>query len=154
MKIQWQCLVAVVFVAVATVGCASRQRQAVLPTVTLPSSIAGEFVDDYGIAYTITSAEWFQRPRARYHIVKADTTAGYLIARNDEGNPADRGRWTRIDWVRLNGMAPYDWAFCLSAYDAPTMSAAEQVTIARRDTPRTGCNGHPFSRMKRRAATS
>ncbi|CAN5907988.1 hypothetical protein BH11GEM2_BH11GEM2_35000 [soil metagenome] len=56
--------------------------------------------------------------------------------------------WSRIDWIRLE-MAPYEWAFCLSAYAAPTQEAALATTTARRDAPRTGCNGHPFSRMRR-----
>lgn len=73
----------------------------------------------------------------------------YLIARNDEGNPGDVGRWTRIDWAPLSGMAPYTWAFCLSAYDAATAGAAEATQTARRDNLRTGCGGFPFSRMKR-----
>jgi hypothetical protein len=37
----------------------------------------------------------------------------------------------------------------LSAYQAPTADSAEATRIARPDTPRTGCNGYPFSRMQR-----
>jgi hypothetical protein len=73
----------------------------------------------------------------------------YLIAQNDSANASAPGLWTRIDWVTLADMAPYNWAFCLSAYEAPTRAAAEAVTIANRETPRTGCNGYPFSRMRR-----
>ena len=72
-----------------------------------------------------------------------------LIAQNDSANAYAPGLWTRIDWVRLDGMAPYTWAFCLTAYDAPTRAAAEATPPADRATPRTGCNGYPFSRMRR-----
>lgn len=141
------------FIAV-TGSCVSGVGGPASSDPVLPNALVGEFADDYGIEYTITSSEWFQRPRARYQIVRADTTARYLVARNDDRNPGDGGLWTRIDWIVLEGMPPYEWAFCLSAYDAPTMAAAEAVTHARRDTPRTGCNGHPFSRMRRRTPTS
>ena len=46
-------------------------------------------------------------------------------------------------------MPPYKWAFCLSAWEAATQADAERADIARRDTPKTGCNGYPFSRMRR-----
>lgn len=117
----------------------------------LPADILGEFTDDYGITYSISRADWFQRPRAHYQVVRSDTTAGYVIARNAATNPTEPGLYTRFDWIRLSGMAPFEWAFCMIAYDKPTADDAELATTARRDTPRTGCNGHPFSRMKRRA---
>ena len=119
------------------------------PAPAQPALLLGDFVDDYGIAHRIDTREWRQLPNARYRIVRWDTDGHYLIARNDDDNPADAGRWTRIDWLALPGMPPYEWAFCFSAYAAPTQAEAERTTIARRDTPRTGCNGHPFSRMRR-----
>lgn len=111
--------------------------------------ILGEFQDDYGSRFTITAGEWFQRPRARYHIVKWNAAAQYAIAQNDSSNPGQPRRWTRIDWMELAGMAPYQWAFCLTAYDAPTAAAAEATAPPRREIPKTGCNGFPFSRMRR-----
>jgi hypothetical protein len=119
-----------------------------------PMLLLGEFVDDYGIKYRIGERTWLQLPSARYHIVKWATAGRYLIARNDSANKSDGGLWTRIDWLKLDGMAPYEWGFCLSAYNAPTAAAAESVSVARRDTPRTGCNGFPFSRMRRDTAAT
>lgn len=110
--------------------------------------VLGRFEDDYGIQYEISDTAWFQAPGARYHIVRWNVTEQYLIARNDSANPADGGLWTRIDWMRLKGMSPWDWGFCLSTWNAPTASAAESTRVANRATPRTGCNGFPFSRMK------
>ena len=48
----------------------------------------------------------------------------------------------------LEGMPPYRWGYCYSTWTAASAAVAETVSVARRDTPRTGCNGFPFSRMK------
>jgi hypothetical protein len=111
--------------------------------------LLGDFQDDYGSSYRISAVEWLHMPNARYRVVDWFPSRRYLIAQNDEHNKNAPGKWTRIDWVTLDGMAPYTWAFCLSAYDAPTREAAEATAIARPETPRTGCNGFPFSRMRR-----
>ncbi|MBL4632241.1 MAG: hypothetical protein JKY56_00105 [Kofleriaceae bacterium] len=112
------------------------------------SIVLGDFVDDYGIRYQITSSEWGQLPGTIFHISKWDSEEMYLIAQNDSANPGDGGLWTRIDWVLLPDMPDYPWAYCLTAYDARSAEAAE-ATQANRDQPRSGCNGFPFSRMKR-----
>ncbi len=109
----------------------------------------GTFVDDYNVTNRIAEDTWHQLPGERYHIVSWQLEAGFLIAQNDTSNTADGGLWTRIDWVRLNDMEPYTWAYCLSAYDAPSAAAAESTRVAQPDTPRTGCNGFPYSRMRR-----
>ena len=116
---------------------------------TPPQMMIGEFVDDYDIAYRISAQEWQQLPNTRYRVVRWNPEAQYVIAQNDASNASDAGLWTRIDWIALPGMPPYEWAFCLSAYAAPTQDDAERTTIARRDQPKTGCNGFPFSRMRR-----
>ncbi len=112
------------------------------------SLVLGTFVDDYGIQYQITSSEWVQMPGTIFHVRKWDPENMYLIAQNDSDNPGDGGLWTRIDWVLLPDMPDYTWAYCLTAYDAQSAEAAE-ATQANRDQPRSGCNGFPFSRMKR-----
>lgn len=117
-----------------------------------PQMVVGDFVDDYDIAYRISASEWQQLPKTKYNIVRWNPDAQYLVARNDAANGTDAGLWTRIDWIVLPGMPPYEWAFCLSAYNAATEGDAERTTIARRDDPRKGCNGYPFSRMRRASA--
>jgi hypothetical protein len=114
-----------------------------------PPSLLGDFVDDYGNHFAISSAEWFQAPHGRFRILKWVPSARYLIAQNDSSNSSAPGKWTRIDWVALDGMPPWEWAFCLSAYQAPTADSAEATRLAKPATPRTGCNGYPFSRMQR-----
>ncbi|MEO8031616.1 MAG: hypothetical protein ABJC74_13285 [Gemmatimonadota bacterium] len=118
-----------------------------------PAELLGSFSDDYGDQFTVTPTEWTHHPQSRYHIVRWVPAGQYLIAQNDSTNPSARGRWTRIDWMMLPGMAPFTWGFCYSAYDAPTPEAAEATHVVARETPRTGCNGHPFSRMKSVAST-
>ncbi|MBX2821212.1 MAG: hypothetical protein KTR29_16065 [Rhodothermaceae bacterium] len=112
-----------------------------------PSFMIGVYEDDYGIQYMIEENMWLQKPDTRYHIVRWNVDEGYLLALNDSDNPSDGGLWTRIDWMRLD-MPPYEWAFCISTYNAPRRIEAEERAIANRETPRTGCNGYPFSRMK------
>ena len=122
----------------------------VLPSqFTIPSALLGAFADDYGSEHAIAPDRWLQHKRIRYRIVAWHVKDQYLIAQNDSTNPSDAGLWTRIDWLLLPGMAPYEWGFCLSAYKAPSAAAAESTSGANRAAPRTGCNGFPFTRMKR-----
>jgi hypothetical protein len=136
------------FLAAVCVVLACSRRPSSAPA---PAFAIGEFQDDYGSRHTVTATEWLHHPRSRYHIVRWSPDQHFLIAQNDTANRGAPGKWTRIDWVRLEGMAPYEWAFCLSAYEAPSAAAAEATTIAKPETPRTGCNGFPFTRMKRAA---
>lgn len=136
------------------------------PCDNAPAFLLGQFEDDYGIEYQISPETWTQfgsvqydtnatenpvyasRPASRYQIWKWNSKGQFLIAQNDSSNGSSPGLWTRIDWMRLPDMAPFEWAFCISAYEEQSAEAAENVMIADRTVPKTGCNGHPFSRMK------
>jgi hypothetical protein len=133
---------------VVLTACAAPPPPAEPEPAAPPTHILGSFTDDYGNEYEIAPKEWVQLPHGKFHIVEWHPAEQFLIAQNDSGNSSAPGRWTRIDWMDLPGMRPYYWAFCLSAYQAPTRDAARATAIARRETPRTGCNGFPFSRMK------
>jgi hypothetical protein len=113
-----------------------------------PSYVLGSFVDDYGGRHTISASEWKQGDDDRYRIVRWNSDAQYLIGENNSTGPASLGRWTRIDWVRLDARPPYTWAFCFSAYEMKTAAAAESSMVAKGETPRNGCNGYPFTRMR------
>ena len=115
---------------------------------TPPAYVLGSFVDDYGGHHTISASEWKQGDDDRYRIVRWNADAHYLIAENNSTGPASLGRFTRIDWMRLENMAPYGWAFCFSAYEMKTAAAAESSMVAKPQTPRNGCNGYPFTRMR------
>lgn len=142
----------ILLLALVAMTCA--RPPVVSPPAPVPGFLLGDFIDDYGLRYKITQTEWSQLPRARYHIVRWDAAGQFAIARNDPANPGDGGLWSRIDWLELRGMPPYSWGYCYSAYNAPSAAAAETVTVARRATPRTGCSGFPFSRMRRVPADS
>ncbi len=114
-----------------------------------PTLMLGEFVDDYGTLYTIQADQWIQHPNARYHLRAWHTRDQFVVAQNDSGNPSDGSLWTRIDWIVFDDPHEYEWAFCYVAYQAQTQEDALAVGSTQRDTPRTGCNGFPFSRMKR-----
>ncbi len=111
--------------------------------------ILGNFMDDYEIRYSINDSLWTQFPKAKYHIIKWNAEKQYIIAQNDANNPSDKSLYTRIDYMTFANMAPYEWGFCLTAYDAQTSADAEAVEKADRTNPKKGCNGFPFSRMKR-----
>jgi hypothetical protein len=139
---------------VCTVLGACRAPRAVAGTATAPASappafFVGAFEDDYGERYSVSATEWVQLPRGRYHSVRWNVAEQYLIAQNDSTNRGAPGRWTRIDWLELTGMPPYSWGFCYSAFNAVSTAQAESTMVVHREAPRTGCNGYPFSRMKR-----
>lgn len=115
---------------------------------TAPSFAKGDFTDDYGIKYTINDRLWVQHPNIKYHIIKWNEKEQYLIAKNGSGHKADENKYTRIDFMTFEGMAPWHWGFCLTSYKALTDTEAEQTAAADRKNPRKGCNGYPFSRMK------
>ncbi len=116
---------------------------------TLPQNVLGSFMDDYGIRYMVTDSLWIQQPNIKYHILKWNTQEQYLIAKNDTANKSDKGLYTRIDYMYFKNMEPYQWGFCLTVYDAANDSIAAFTAKADRANPKKGCNGYPFSRMKR-----
>ncbi len=123
-----------------------------IATVTsdsIPSFLLGDFIDDYGIRYSVTDSVWTQHPSTRYHILKWNPKEKFLIARNDNSNKTEPGLYTRIDYTLFENMEPYKWGFCLSVYNAKSDSLAEITYKADKQNPRKGCNGFPFSRMKR-----
>ena len=115
---------------------------------TPPGDLLGDFADDYGNTFSLSPSTFMQRPGNTYHIEEWHPGAQFFVARNDSANASDGGKWTRVDWMMLPGMDPYRWGFCLTAYRARTREAARETAAANRASPRTGCNGFPFSRMR------
>jgi hypothetical protein len=118
-------------------------------SVKLPSWIKGEFTDDYGIPYTINDSLFKLGSSARYHILLFNEKEQYLVVKNDEINPSEKGLYSRIDYMQFTDMKPYTWCFCLIIYNAPDTTTAKKFMSADRKNPKKGCNGFPFSRMKR-----
>lgn len=116
---------------------------------SVPEFAKGKFVDDYGITYQISDSLWKQQPNVVYRIIKWNPEKQYIIAQNGANNPSDRDLYTRIDYMTFNNMDPFNWGFCLTQYKASSIAEAEATAAADRENPRKGCNGYPFSRMKR-----
>lgn len=118
-------------------------------TLKAPSGLTGSFIDDYDITYTITDSMFIQSPGIRYHIIRWDTTAQFFIAYKKNPKNADSLLYTRIDYMRFTGMQPWLWGYCFTSYTAKNETEAINHPAADRQNPRKGCNGFPFSRMKR-----
>lgn len=118
-------------------------------TDTIPAFLKGNFMDDYGIRYTVNDSLWVQHPNINYHIIRWNLAEQYFIARNGDKNPTEQGLYSRVDYMRFENMQPFLWGFCLTVYNAKSDSLAEFTIKADRQNPRKGCGGFPFSRMKR-----
>ena len=114
-----------------------------------PEFVLGSFIDDYGISYSINDSLWIQNPTMKFHIIKWNHEKQYLVAKNDAANKEDANKYTRIDFMTFTGMEPYKWGFCLTVYNAESDDIAEKTAYVDRLNPKKGCNGYPFSRMKR-----
>lgn len=118
-------------------------------TLKAAAGLTGNFIDDYGITYSITDSVFTQAPGIRYQIIRWDTTQQFCIAYINPKNSGDSIFYTRIDYMRFTGMDPWLWGYCFTTYTAKNEAEALQHPAADRQNPRKGCNGFPFSRMKR-----
>lgn len=135
--------------AIGLSACATLAPHRPASGAAAPALVTGEFTDDYRGQFSISDSVWFQRPHNRFRVVEWHRDEMYLIAQNAPDDPTAPGLWTRIDWLPLDNMKPFTWGFCLTAFKAATRDAARDVPPAARSTPRTGCNGFPFTRMQR-----
>jgi len=110
----------------------------------LPTLLKGDFTDDYDIHYSISDSLWIQHPAFEMKITKIDTTVMYIL-----GYDTNDSTYTRIDYMPFKNMGDYTWGFCYTAYEQEDEEALLDMESANRDTPKTGCGGFPFSRMKR-----
>jgi hypothetical protein len=131
---------------IVLVACGTAGKSARTP---IPYWLKGRFADDYGIQYIVSDTMFFMVPSAKYHIIEWNEREQYLLTKNDRDNPTEKGLFTRIDYMKFEGMQPYVWGFCLTVYDAADVEAARKAPQADRDNPKKGCNGFPFSRMKK-----
>ncbi len=115
----------------------------------IPDELQGTFKDDYGSIHSINNTVWRQGTRTKYHLLKYNKVDNYFLVKNDIANPSDGGLFSRIDIVYFENMQPWNWGFCLTSYNAVTLQEAIHSAAADKANPRNGCNGYPFSRMKR-----
>ena len=109
----------------------------------------GTFVDDYGIKYEIKNDSWIQEPNVKYHIIEWNEKEKFILAKNDKANPSEKELYTRIDLTNFENMGDFRWGFCLTKYNAVSLAEARNWAAADKVNAKTGCNGFPFSRMKR-----
>ncbi len=107
------------------------------------------YEDDYGSHYTITATNWIQDSQNTYNIILWNFDDNYLLAQNDTSNIDEKGLYTRIDFMKFEGMELYTWGYCLTEYAAELIDGLLLLTSPDREHPKTGCNGFPFSRMMR-----
>ena len=143
-------LIAVIcFISFTTVEKKTSQKDHATTKDTIPSFVLGNFMDDYGIRYSVSDSVFLQHPNIKYHIIRWNTSEQYIIVKNGDKNPSEPGLYSRIDYMSFQDMDPFLWGFCLTVYNAKTDSLAEFSAKADRQNPRKGCNGYPFSRMKK-----
>ena len=114
----------------------------------LPDFMIGSFSDDYDITYSISDSLFSMGSTTIIHILEWDTEKQFFIGQNDSSNTYDPLQFSRIDWIELSEMESFTWAFCMSAYNAPSTDSARATTTTNPQSPKTGCNGYPYSRMK------
>lgn len=141
-------LAAVVVGVAAGCGGPASETPPPSPAAAPPALLVGRFEDDYGGRYRIDASAW-HAGTARYEIVVWDPAARWALARNAPSNASDPGLWSRFDWVELEGAGGWGWGYCHATWNAPTREAARAAPRSDRNAPRTGCAGHPFSRMRR-----
>ena len=95
-------------------------------TPDLPLWMEGQFIDDYGIRYSVSDTLFMQHPSALYHIIEWNSVEQYLLVKNDAGNPTEKGLYSRIDYMKFTGMKPFAWGFCLMVYNALNIEAAKK----------------------------
>lgn len=115
----------------------------------IPALFIGNFTDDYGIKYNVSDSMFTQLKGIEYRILQWNIKEQYIIAQNGANNPTDKNLYTRIDYMQFTNMQPYTWGFCYTQYKAVSKQAAINTAAADRSNPKTGCNGYPFSRLKR-----
>lgn len=114
-----------------------------------PDLMKGTWLDDYEINYKIEDQTWEMGSEIIFHVLEWNEDKNFIIVKNDEGNAYNADQYSRIDYILFNDMKPYEWGFCLTAYDQKTADDARNTPPANGKNPKSGCNGFPFSRMKR-----
>ena len=147
-------LITLLFISFLAIGCSSTAKNKQAPANMEVAEhwkhgYLGTFTDDYGIKYEIKNDLWIQQPDVKYHIVEWNEKEKYILAKNDKANPSEKNLFTRIDLTNFENMGDFKWGFCLTKYNAVSLDEAKNCAAANKANPKTGCNGFPFSRMKR-----
>lgn len=109
----------------------------------------GNFEDDYRVTYSVSDSVFKMEEHTKIHIVEWNLEEQFFLGQNDSSNIYDPLLYSRIDWMKFENMGEFEWGFCMSAYNEISLDSARAVSVVNREDPKTGCNGYPFSRMKR-----
>ncbi len=129
------------------VACAARVGAQEKPAA--PAMVVGTFDDDYGGHHVIDGKVWTMGKKTVFHLVQFDVANNVVFTHNAPENEHDGNTYSRIDYVKLEGMAPWEWGYCMTTWNSKTFEEAMAAKSANRADLMKGCGGHPFSRMKR-----
>ena len=118
-------------------------------SLLIPDFITGDFEDDYGITYSISDSVFEMGDHTKIYILDWDLEEQFFVGQNDSSNIYDPLLYSRIDWMKFEQTGEFEWGFCMSAYNETTFDSTKSVESVNREAPKTGCNGYPFSRMRR-----
>ncbi len=118
-------------------------------STVIPEFLTGDFEDDYGITYSISDSVFMMEEHTKIHIRNWNLDEQFFVGQNDSSNIYDPLLYSRIDWMPFEDMGEFKWGFCMSGYNEVSLDSARSIQTADRDNPKSGCNGYPFSRMKR-----
>jgi len=130
------------FFAVILTGCPTVDP--VDTDIVYDLEIAGEYVDGFGGAHSITDDDWIMDGVGIFAITQFDNDANMLIAQNDSTNSFNPDLWSRMDWFD-DGT---DLWFCQIAFDAATEADALATPAADSTDPaNSGCGGFGWSSL-------
>lgn len=142
-------LLVILIILLLTNACHVSSKNQALSSEQIPLELLGVFKDDYGSSYVISKSEWVQDGRIKYHLLSYNKEEKFFIAKNGKDNPFEPNLFSRIDIIYFENLEPWRWGYCLTNYKATSMQEAVHTAAADRTNPLKGCNGYPFSRMKR-----
>lgn len=131
--------------AMMIAGCES--EEATSNNSEIAYSILGNHIDEYGSVHEVSTTDWRNGSvygNSEYRVLQIDTGSNFLVARNDDGNGFNPGKYSRFDWTTHAGNLYY----CQSAFAEETALAALNATPPDTSDPGAGgCGGFPWTQM-------
>ena len=131
--------------AMVVAGCGNDEANSNNSEIAL--GILGDHIDEYGSVHEISRTHWRNGSvygNSEYRVLQIDTEVNYLVARNDDANAYNPGKYSRFDWTTHAGNLFY----CQSAFAEDTALAAVNATPPDSTDPGTGgCAAFPWTQM-------
>jgi len=90
-------------------------------------AISATYLDNYAGLHSIGKKAWLQAvgdSQLVFHVCSVDDSKHYLIARNDDANDSNPGKFSRFEWYGRGGLLFY----CQQVFDAMSAAEAEDFT--------------------------